>query len=78
MLLNIPLAEDDIDESLELPSPPIVHASNSDTEACIKVEDALGELETTEAATSTLQEQKVNAHPCQQEAQVKGTSIGGI
>ena len=62
MLFDIPLAEDDIDESLELPSPPIVHPSNSDTEAHIEVEDALGELETTKAATSTLQEQKVNAH----------------
>ena len=62
MLFDIPLAEDDIDESLELPSPPIVHPSNSDTEARIEVEDALGELETTEAAMSTLQEQKVNAH----------------
>lgn len=57
MLFDIPLAADDIDESLELPSPPIVHPSVSDAETRIEVEDALGELETTEA-----QEQKVNAH----------------
>ena len=64
MLFNIPLAEDDIDKSLELPrpSPAIIHPSNNDAEACVEVEDALGELESTEAATTTLQKQKVDAH----------------
>ena len=64
MLFDIPLAEDDIDESLELPgpSPAIIHPSNNDAEARVEVEDALGELESTEAATTTLQKQKVDAH----------------
>jgi len=56
MLFDIPLADDDIDESLECPSPPINSdgSANPDVaETRIEVEDALGELEIVDAANAS-------------------------
>lgn len=52
LLFDVPLTDDDINESLEYPTPS-VHGANAtpnlgldDAEVCIEVEDALGELST--------------------------------
>ncbi|PPQ92922.1 LOW QUALITY PROTEIN: hypothetical protein CVT25_006605 [Psilocybe cyanescens] len=63
LFFDIPFVDDDVDESLEYPSPPIANSEGSaDLDAAetrIEVEDALGELKTTDAAVIALQSWKV-------------------
>lgn len=64
MLFDMPLADDDIDESLECPSPPINSNGSVDpdvAETRVEVEDALGELEIVDA-TNASQKQNVETN----------------
>jgi hypothetical protein len=59
ILFNVPLVDDDIDESLKFPSPPPgISVSNhcaKSAETCVEVEDTLGELCLADAATISSQ-----------------------
>ena len=56
MLFNLPLTDDNIDESLDCPSLPISSDKSADpniAETCIEVEDALGKVETADTMTAS-------------------------